>query len=139
MNNYNYFDYNWYREMKNNLRNTNLYGPKEGFEKGNIFSSLYGPYKNYKPATLKATTEQESLLYELSAYSFAAHDLNLYLDINPTDQSLISLFNDYRNKANELISEYEKKYGPLTINNATSSTKNFSWENSNWPWEVKDV
>jgi hypothetical protein len=136
MNNYNYFDYNWYR---NSNDNTSLYGPKEGFEKGNLFSSIYSPYKNYKPATLKATTEQESLLYELSAYSFAAHELNLYLDINPKDQSLIKLFNDYRTKANTLIAEYEKKYGPLNISSANSSNNTFTWEQSSWPWEVENV
>lgn len=147
MNNYNYFNYDWYRNMNNNYSNINtnnnytnlnLFSPNEGFEKGNLFYNLYNQYKNYKPATLKANNEQERKLYELQAICFAAHELNLYLDIYPENQSMLTLFNDYCAQANKLQKEYESKYGPMTIE-SESNNNNFAWESSIWPWEVNNV
>ena len=50
-----------------------------------IFPNLI---KNYKPEVLKPTNDQERLLYNIQTICFAAHDLNLYLDLNPNDQSI---------------------------------------------------
>ena len=144
MNNYNYYHYNWVpvrnmntfqREMPN--YNQNLENPKEGFEKGNLFTNLYSQYKNYQPAILNPKNEKEKLLMELQAIGFAAHDLNLYLDIYPNDQSMIMLLRDYMSKKDTLTKEYEKKYGPLTVNSSVIFDKgSFEWEKSPWPWEV---
>ena len=141
MNNYNYFNYDWYRNSQmNNPSNMNLYAPKEGYEKGNLFSNLYNQYKNYKPATLKPKNERESKLQELATTAFAAHELNLYLDLHPEDQSMLTLFNDYRKKADELTKEFERQYGPLNIaSSATVNDNMFAWEENHWPWEVKNV
>lgn len=142
MNNYNYLSYDWYRNSNfnypnmNNYTNNNLYNPTEGFEKGNMFPNLYNQYKNYRPIKPKASTEREVLLNELSAICFAAHELNLYLDMHPNDQRMIKLFNDYIKKENDLKEEYEKKYGPLSTSSGNMKTP-FSWENEKWPWEVE--
>ena len=127
----NYYQYNWRHTPMNNV---DLFNPKEGFEKGNMFSNLYNEYKNYKPLDLKPTNEREKLLYNIQTICFAAHDLNLYLDLNPNDQSMITLFNDYLKKEEELIKEYESKYGPMTVNNNINE-----WVNNKWPWEVDNV
>ncbi len=118
------------------LPENNLFNPTEAFLKGNLWKELYSPYKNYQPATLTPQTEQEKCLYELSAIAFAAHELNLYLDLHPEDQSMFLLFRDYEQKANRLVEEYEKKYGPLTINGEMTS---FNWVSSTWPWEGRNV
>jgi len=135
MNNYKYYDYLY----RNNMNNQNLFNSKEGFIKGNMFSNLYSEYKNYKPQNLNPRNEQEKMLYEIDAYSFAAHDLNLYLDMYPEDTSMITLFNDYRRKVDELVKVYENKFGPLTVNSNEMENKTFSWINSPWPWEVDNV
>ena len=114
-----------------------LFTPAVGFDNGNMFSNLYIPYKNYKPANVSANNERESLMRELGRISFAAHELNLYLDIHPDDTGMITLFNDYREKANQLMSEYDKKFGPLTINSNSLNQTPFMWEKDVWPWEVK--
>ena len=44
MNNYKYYDYLYRNNI--NMNNQNLFNPKEGFEKGNMFSNLYSEYKN---------------------------------------------------------------------------------------------
>ncbi len=138
MNRYNYFDNNWLRNIQNDKflnSNPSLFTPKEGFEKGNLFANLYSQYKNYKPAKLRADNEKERMFLELAEISFAAHELNLYLDIYPNDSSMIALFNDYRKKEMELTKKYEQIYGPLTVNSENSDSNQFSWVNGTWPWE----
>lgn len=137
MNNYKYYDYLYRNNM--NMNNQNLYNPKEGFIKGNMFTNLYSEYKNYKPQMLNPKSEQERMLYELDSISFAAHELNLYLDMHPEDQSMVTLFNDYRRKLEELTKNYESMYGPLTVNSNEMENKTFSWVNTTWPWEGSDV
>lgn len=135
MNNYKYYDYLY----RNNINNQNLFNPKEGFIKGNMFSNLYSGYKNYIPKELVVRSEQERMLYEIDSISFAAHDLNLYLDIHPEDHSMVTLFNDYRKKVEELTKTYESMYGPLSVNSNEMEDKTFSWVNTPWPWEGNNV
>ncbi len=139
----NYFQYEWYRNnepIKNNnysMNNIMLDNPKTGFEKGNMFNNLYSQYKNYSPAKIETQNEKEKMLMDISAICFAAHELNLYLDLNPDDQSTFMLFMDYEKKANRMIEEYERMYGPLNINN--EDMKSFTWATDKWPWEVRNV
>ena len=160
MNNYKYVNYDWYRNMpKNNYYNVipnmtrnnnfypdfntsqninpNLFNPDEGFKNGNLFSNLDNEYKNYVPSRPQAKTNQEKELLKIQEISFAAHELNLYLDTHPDDQSMIRLFNDYRIQVNDLIREYERKYGPLTTNSDSMNANSFIWEENTWPWEVR--
>lgn len=145
MNNYNYLNDEWYKSLPTNqysIRNMNtmnngtqLVNPTEGYNRGNLFANLYDQYKNYQPETLRASNEQEKLFLELSRNHFAAHELNLYLDLNPDDVSMIRLFNDYREKCDQLTKEYERKYGPLTVKSDVLNQDPFMWEKSPWPWE----
>ncbi len=109
----------------------NLFNPYEGFLKGNSFKDLYVPYKDYRVAKINFNSEKEELLFNIDEYSFMAHDLNLYLDVNPNNMEALNKYNEYRNKTNELITKYERRYGPLTVSNVCDNT--FSWI-VNWPW-----
>lgn len=147
MNNYTYLNNDWYRSLPTNLYptrnitsnvntgNPSLVTPTEGYNRGNLFADLYDQYKNYRPDTLRASNEQERLFLELSQMNFAAHEINLYLDLYPNDTSMIRLFNDYRQKSSELTKEYESKYGPLTLKSNSLDQIPFMWEQSPWPWE----
>ena len=141
MYNNSYLNDDWYRNMNNSMYQANnmssLFPPEEGYNKGNLFASLYDQYKNYRPAILKASNERERLLLDLSRMAFAAHELNLYLDLNPTDISMLTLFNDYRMRTNELMKEYESKYGPLTVSSDNVGQNNFMWVKDTWPWEER--
>ncbi len=130
-----YINYDWERATGSN---NNLYNPSEGYQKGNMFKNLYNSYKNYQPVPLKPTNEKEKKCYELSAIAFAAHELNLYLDLHPEDQSMFMLFQDYQRKANRLMEEYEKEYGPLNVS-SEEMNQSFTWQSDNWPWEGKNV
>ena len=130
--------YNYY--MNNNMYRENrpeLFNPNIGYDNGNMFSNLYDQYKNYKPVNLKAKNEREKLLLDLSRASFAAHELKLYLDLNPNDNSMLTLFNDYENKCRELTNEYEKRYGSLNSNSKYLDKIPFNWVEGIWPWEEK--
>ena len=64
-----YINNDWYMYgniNENTKRNKlNLYSPDEAYLKGNLFRSLYSPYKNYQPAQLKPTSEKEKLLRKM--------------------------------------------------------------------------
>ena len=124
-------------EPYRNVMTPSLFTPAVALDNGNLFSNLYSQYKNYKPVAVTTNNEREALMRELGRMAFAAHELNLYLDIHPDDTGMITLFNDYREKANQLMSEYDKKFGPLTINSNSLNQTPFIWEKDVWPWEVK--
>ena len=138
MYNYNFFNDALLRNMNmnNNMSNSMaLFNVTDAYNNGNLYSNLYSQYKNYKPTILKANNEKEQLLLELSRVAFAAHELNLYLDLYPNDESMLALFNDYRQEANSLLEQYESKYGPLNVSSDNMEKSPFAWENSSWPWE----
>ena len=109
----------------------NLFSPYEGFLKGNAFRDEYVPYKDLKVAKININSEQEEMLFNISEYAFMMHDLNLYLDVHPNNLEALNKFNEYRNKVNELMTKYERKYGPLCVSGV--SDKSFNWINK-WPW-----
>ena len=48
-----------------------------------------------------------------------------------------NLYDEYKNyKPQELITIYESKYGPMTLNSPVQ-TNIWLWNNSPWPWEVQ--
>lgn len=112
-----------------------VYDVYGGFIRGNMFPDLYNQYKNNKPFEIQPMNEQAELLTYLDAYSFAAHDLNLYLDNNPNDRDMINLFKEYTSKAKQIQNEYEQKFGPLFVD--ASTTYPWAWNDSPWPWENK--
>lgn len=139
MYNYSVFNDEWYRNLNKlpyqNAMMPSLFNPTEGYNNGNLFTNLYSQYKNYRPVTLSASNEKQQMLLELSRLAFAAHELNLYLDLHPNDQTMLALFNDYKNEADEVGKRYEAKYGPLTVNSNNMGTTSFNWVTQPWPWE----
>ncbi len=105
--------------------------PKEALNRGNLFDYFFWPYKYV--ANLKPSNEREALMQEVQMYSFAAHELNLYLDIYPDDKQALGLYNQYKEIAEQYMNEYENRYGPIILN----SNENYPWQwiNSPWPWE----
>ena len=129
--------------IDNNFTNTfmtpsySLNNTKEGFIKGNMFNNLYQGYKNYTPVMPKANSQREILLNKLLEYYFAMRDLGLYLDVNPNYTSLINLYSEYLQEGKKLYIQYEKSYGPLTLDSMNLGQSNWVWDNGPWPWEVK--
>ena len=120
----------------NNMDNNNLANPKNGFLRGNMFDNLYDPYKNYKYRELKPRNKREELLYNILMHNFALVELQLYLDVNPMDRNMINLYNKYLMDKKRLCDEYEREFGPLTMEGLNMGTNSWNWNNSPWPWEV---
>ncbi len=124
-----------YNESSNNNK-LSLYQPYEGYIRGNLFKNLYNAYKNYQPARINVKSEKEEMLLNIGQISFAAHELNLYLDNFPNDMEALNLFNKYRKMAVELVKNYERRYGPLNVDSNDMTKVPFSWEQDKWPWEM---
>lgn len=75
--------------------------------------------------------ERNRLLRRLQAVRFAAWELHLYLDTHPCDQTANEMFRKYTDEAEMLKTEFEQKYGPLTVSNSS----NADWLCDPWPWE----
>ena len=104
-----------------------LFPVDEALEKGNAFRDEYKGYKNYVPVKLTAKKEQDILMLNIQAFTSAAHDLALYLDIYPGDKRLLDKFMEYAKKANELIEEYQQKFETLTPSKAKDKNGTFSY------------
>lgn len=135
MNNNYFYPFNNYFNLNEENTNLNLYGPYEGYLKGNLFKNLYEEYKKYKPVSLSFSTEKEEKLFNINQICFAMHELNLLLDIYPNDKNIIKKYVDYQNIEATLQKEYEEEYGPLNTSSINNTTP-FEWVNTPFPWEV---
>ena len=132
----------WYSEFNSTFipqpsnipsMNSSLSDPKTALDRGNLFNSLYEPYKNYRYKKLSPTNKKEDMLFRILSYKFAMTDLSLYLDINPMDTNMLNLYNKYLSEEKRLCTEYEREFGPLTLDGV--SNINWNWVNMPWPWE----
>ncbi len=131
-------DLELYNFLTNNYFNnssdlSNLYDVKEGFLRGNMFKNEYLPYKNLTYLNIVSNSEKEKLLMRIYEYDFALNDLNLYLDLHPEDEKIYKLFQKYVAEFEAAKSEYESKYGPLTLTDTDYS--NYMWYKNPWPWD----
>ncbi len=134
------YNYNCYpNNMDRDMNNPKFFTEREGYLRGNMFRNLYSQYKNYEPAILRPTNEQEEMFLRMSEKEFAAHDLNLYLDLYPNDGNALDLFNKYRKEANKLMMEYEEKYGPILISSDSLNTSPFLWQTLIFPWNMEGL
>lgn len=116
-------------DQKEERESKDLYSPEENMFKANIFKNEYIPFNKYLIFVANPKKENEKLLQKIQEYSLAAHDLRLYLDVHPCDKMIFEKFKEYSTKANDLLQEYETKYGVL----CSSSAK---WENNKTSYNV---
>ena len=69
---------------------------------------------------------------EIRGLDFAIVELALYLDTHPTDKKALCLHRKYCKECKELKDEYQRVYGPLTINYPCNKWR---WLEQPWPWE----
>lgn len=117
--------------MNDNKELNSIVSPEVALNRGNLFDYFYWPYKYI--ADVKPTSEREDLMLKIQMYAFAAHELNLYLDLYPNDTKAIKLNNQYSQMSDNYLKEYENKYGYIMLNSNEISP--WSWINSPWPWE----
>lgn len=118
--------------MMDSTKTTKLYNLEEALTKGNAFPNLYDGYKNYIPKEINIKNKREKDLLEIQMLDFSINDLNLYLDLNPTDNYTFQIFKKYVKMCKEKKEEYTKNYGPLTLDTLTDT---WNWSKGIWPWE----
>lgn len=79
-------------------------------------------------------SERDTLLARIQAYGFALLDLGLYLDTHPYDKNALACFHKYKLMKQQVSAEYVSKYGPLTMQEASTPDK-WDWIDDPWPWE----
>jgi hypothetical protein len=131
-------DYDINISINNNFKENTLNSPKLvsetiGLIRGNMFSNDYIPYKNMQPQNIITKTEKEELMLKLYETDFALHDLNLYLDLHPEDNYMYEIFKKYTESYKYYKNTYEKKYGPIDLDDVTSN--NYKWSENPWPWD----
>lgn len=124
---------NVYIKSDNKNTNNTLVDAQTGLIKGNMFKDEYSPYLNYQPPKLIAKTEKEELMLKLYETDFALHDLNLYLDLHPNDQSIYEKFKKYVDQYNYYKSIFEKNYGQLDLESGNDAK--YRWNKFPWPWD----
>ena len=135
------YDLNKPLEFELSIKNDNsnflkVFSAKEALEKGNLFPNLYDEYKEFKPKSISSINEEQKSLNEIISITFVINDLNLYLDLNPDDEYVFNIFKSFIEKLKEKEKKYNEKYGSLNIK---QNIMNYTWTDSKWPWEVKNV
>ncbi|QEK12759.1 spore coat protein CotJB [Crassaminicella thermophila] len=77
------------------------------------------------------------LLFKIMELENCCVDLNLYLDIHPTDQKAVMDYNTYSYQLAGLKKQYECMYGPLSNFGTAPSQYPFRWIEDPWPWEIE--
>ncbi len=116
-----------------NRHNDSITNVVEGFNRGNMFDNLYNQYKNYN-YKLNVNSKRDELLYKIQIYNFAIRDINLYLDLHPTESNMLNMFLKYNQELEVLKKEFTSLYSPLSINEVKNNNK-WTWINNPWPWD----
>lgn len=116
-----------------NRHNMTATDPVIGFNRGNMFDNLYSKYKNHV-YNLSVNNKKDELLYKIQVLGFAIKDINLYLDLHPTETRMINTIQKYKSELDKLKKEYDKLYSPLCIEDVSSTVK-WTWIDNPWPWD----
>ena len=79
--------------------------------------------------------KNKTLKHQIQSLAFAMTELGLYLDTHKSDKEALTLFNSYKELYDELMAEFENKYGPLTQAEAGRDGV-YSWTDNPWPWDL---
>ncbi len=79
-------------------------------------------------------SEQERWMRQISAHSFSAWELHVFLDTHPNNCEAAKKLKETQEKLRELTAKYEEKYGP--INETSANTSRWAWITDPWPWET---
>lgn len=79
-------------------------------------------------------SEKQKAIRRVQAAQFAMHEANLYLDSHPNCAEGLKYFREKREQTQQITREYEKKFGPLTVN-ASPADECFEWAVTAFPWE----
>jgi len=85
---------------------------------------------------MQKLSDREKLLMVVQAYEFALVEIGLFLDTHPNDATALAYFKHYRELKHKAVSDYTKKYGPITIDHMDNDLSAWKWIDNPWPWEI---
>lgn len=117
-------------ESLTRLKEVKMFSLENALKYGNSFENEYIPYKNYKPNLPQYKTLKDELLLKIMMYTHVGQDLKLMLDVFPKNIELQKKYREVTRSTNELVRQYEEKYGPLFAGNSLNENGVFSWVNT---------
>lgn len=78
---------------------------------------------------------KNKLLREIQQTEFSLVEANLYLDTHPADQEAIAYFKKYQQRLQNLLTEFEQKYGKI-VSEADGKYR-WAWVEEPWPWQME--
>ncbi|MCM3790751.1 spore coat protein CotJB [Domibacillus indicus] len=75
-------------------------------------------------------------LEEIQAADFVVLELILYLDTHPHDPQALVQYKQFAQYSKQLKQAFEAQFGPLQQNSPNTSTAEWTWSTSPWPWQV---
>lgn len=80
-----------------------------------------------------------ALKRKIHEYDFSIKEMELYLDVHPTNRRALALLDELRKKRAELKALYESRFGNYIVTTHDVPAKDrWNWVDSPWPWELKD-
>ncbi len=77
---------------------------------------------------------RKDMLQRINLVSFAVDDAKLFLDTHPTCVEAFMYFQEYSKMRNQLLKEYARYYGPLTVDTTVENCGDrWNWINEPWP------
>ena len=84
--------------------------------------------------------DRSRLLNKINENSFTVNDILLYLDTHPHDQKALSYYQEAVSCRKNLMAEYARTYGPLTVDDDSMDTSTvWNWMDQPFPWEKEGV
>ena len=107
-----------------------LFSFENSLRYGYSFENEYIPFRNYVPSLPEVKTKKDELILKIMMLTHVGQDLKLYLDVYPKNQEIQKKFRDISMSTNELVRQYEEKFGPLFAGNSLNENGIFSWVNT---------
>ena len=80
---------------------------------------------------------REELMRIIQALSFAKCEAELFLDTHPECREALDYFHNTVKELDTAMAEYQKSYGPLV--SEAASTDRWNWIEGPWPWQCEDI
>lgn len=80
---------------------------------------------------------RQRLLLKIREYDFAILETVEFLDTHPNNLKALRYYSQLRNDRDMLVSEYEKRFGPITMY-GNMNENGWDWVEGPWPWEGKE-
>ena len=109
------------------------YETEKALVRGTLFPGLDLPFMGMVNSKEKTGTA----LVQVQELGFALRELGLYLDTHAADDEAAALYNQYAERYEDAMQQYQQSGAALTqLESAQSGT--YTWLNDPWPWDYRE-